>query len=503
MKNILDILSVLTESTGLAGRNSGDVFKDADGNQIVFNELKLYPEEGGKYSPEEMTTVLNQLGQQVDIKWMNNRTARNGGIALISFDSENGPVVYGRYLEQVKPLKTDNFIPNTIDGYRLSTKSAEKMQSVLTPQDVLTDKTDLTSEDILSQIREKYGEDSPLYQVTAAVAAGQEFPIEFPKPPGVSFTAFRDHFCEILQPIALQVGLYTGNAGEAADKFLDGGFSNTLISFDSSKTAGLSDSIMTSADGKYIKVSTKGGKGAFASTKNLIDSLNELQLTDDGKKLLEKYEDELELLREIRSLGQINAPLYLGVKFDIITEQEAELIKKLRNIKPVKLADLEKLNLSDNLTRLLKKRRIENPEQINLFYHLLAAVATSVAQKVNADTNFSKAASDILNNGALVQVYTKAKEGKDTWTLQSFETVFPGDSIKGVFLTADKTHYSTGIKGNFTFKIVKDKEKPEKETDSSVDLATAAKDIVDRPLRKQAATKADLGAGREKRQKRS
>jgi hypothetical protein len=90
-----------------------------------------------------------------------------------------------------------------------------------------------------------------------------------------------------------------------------------------------------------------------------------------------------------------------------------------------------------------------------MFYHATAAVAHKVAEYVNENTNFSLAASEILNNGALIQVYTKAVERGDTWELQSFDTVWPSDTVTGVKFSASKTYYSTGIKGNFTFKILR------------------------------------------------
>lgn len=515
MRHILDTLSVLTESTGLAGRTSGDIFKNPDGDEIVFNDIKFYPEAGGKYSPEEMDRAVEQVNSQVDIKWLNHRTAKNGGFALASFTGTTGPMVFGRYLVQISPVATHNYIPNTVEGYRLASKSAVKMQSVLTPQDVLTNKIDLTSEDILSQLREKFGEDSPLYQIAESIASGAALPIEFPKPEGISFTAFRDHFCEILQPMALQVGSYTGNAGEAAEIFLGGDFGDTKISFDLSKTAGLSDSIMTKSTGEFVKISTKGSAGAYASSKNLIDSVNELEETDRGRELLKKHEETIDLLNTIKAKGQLGAPLYLGVKYDVISEEDADTIRKLRNLKPIDLADIEKMNLGDTLTQLALRRKTETPESTNLFYHLMAAVASKAADKVNRETNFSNAAADILNNGALIQVYTKMKEGKETWTLQSFDTVFPGESIKGVFLTAGKTYYSTGIKGNFTFRIDKgagiDKSAPiAGEEDSArtmrakryanADVAAGASTIV----QKHALTTDDdddsAGAGRQKRQ---
>ena len=160
----------------------------------------------------------------------------------------------------------------------------------------------------------------------------------------------------------------------------------------------------------------------------------------------------------------------------------------MKNKATVKLNDIDELGLSDNLVALAKERGTNNPEKVNMYYHLMAAVAFKAADEVNDKTDFSKAAADILNNGALVQMYTKAKESKGQWTLNEFDTVYPGDSIKGVYLSASKTYYSTGIKGNYTFKIDKGQGKPkdepnvdgpgrEKRTQPEKDFAKKASDI--------------------------
>jgi hypothetical protein len=193
-------------------------------------------------------------------------------------------------------------------------------------------------------------------------------------------------------------------------------------------------------------------------------------------------------MREIQKRGQAGAPLYLGMKYEIIDENDARSILEMKNNVPISLADIDDLGLSDTLVKLAKGRGTANPEKVNLYYHLMAAVAFKAADEVNDKTDFSKAAADILNNGALVQMYTKAKEGKDQWTLSEFDTVYPGDSIKGVYLSASKTYYSTGIKGNYTFKIDKGQGKPkdepslegpgrEKRTSSEKDFAKKADDI--------------------------
>lgn len=489
MREFINIIEQLTESTGLAGRKPGDVFKNQNGDEAIFNDIKLFPEGGGKYTPEELDQALEQIGQQVpDIQWQNNRSGRTGGFAIISF----GNFVIGQYLQEVKPSLTDNKVSNTftVDGstYKFGGKAAAKAEAGLSPQDLLTEKIDLTIPKIMNQLASSLGTDNPLYAVAHNIAMGQPLPMTFDAPGGISFTAFRDYFCEILQPIALQKGQYTGNAGDAANRFLGGSFEGTVISFDTSKTAGLSDSILTNKSGGSVLVSTKGGKGATASASNLIDQIDKISETPDGQKFLTKHKEVVDMLREIQSAGQAGAPLMLGVRYGIISPDDAEMIRAFKKIGPVSLDNLGQLGLSDNLLKLAQERGTKDPDNLNLYYHLMAAVAHKAADEVNDKTKFSSSAADILNNGALVQMYTKASESKGRWTLQEFNTVYPGESIKGVYLSAGKTYYSTDIKGNYTFKIDKGSgvSKDEEEKPSMIgrakragsDLATAAKNIV-------------------------
>lgn len=511
MRDLLDKINTLLESTGLAGRKPGDTFKNPNGDTITFKALNFYPARGGKLDKLSMDKELQKLGKTTQIEWQNMRTTKTGGFIIATFDTPSGEVNYGFYKDAIKPNPTDNYVPNQIGDYRFAGKAAAKIQSGLTPQDLLSKRDNLTSEEIVNQLSEKLGPDNILVKVAGMIAAGQKFPIKFPAPEGVSFTGFRDYFCEILQPMALQTGQYTGNAGEAAERFMDGTFADSLISFDSAKNAGLSDSILTKQDGKYIKISTKGGKGATASVKNLTDSIKELEKSPNSKKLAKKYKDVIELIDKIESLGQLNAPLQLGVEYDIIDEEDMLTILALRDEGPISLDDIDDIDISDNLKTLAKERGTDNPDNLNLFYHLVASVAHLVAAKINDETNFSDAAADILNNGALVQVYTKAKESGNDWVLENFDTVYPGESIEGVYLAAGKTYYSTGIKGNFTFRINRGDPEPSKDTTGSgkKEKTQSEKDFekgasaIARGLRAPAKKepKKDVGIGREKRKK--
>ena len=54
MRDLLNTLSFLQESTGLAGRKPGDVFRNPQEDEIVFDNLEFYPQGGGKFTPVEL-----------------------------------------------------------------------------------------------------------------------------------------------------------------------------------------------------------------------------------------------------------------------------------------------------------------------------------------------------------------------------------------------------------------------------------------------------------------
>jgi len=510
MRDILDILNLLTESTGLAGRKPGDPFQDASGETITFSDIKFFPEEGGRYDPEQLNQAIEQVNKQIpNIQWQNTKNARVGGFALATFDSEDGPVTIGRYLNDVKADPVQNTIPNKFvvngDEFQFASKSAKKEQSGLSPLDLLSDRDMQTIPTIMNQLAKSMGTDNPLYAVAHKVAMGEPLPFTFAAPEGVSFAAFRDYFCEILQPIALQKGQFNGNAMDAAERFLDGTFEGTYITFGATKTGGLTDSIITAPDGKTLLISSKGGKGAEASAKNLYDAVQKLKGNPEGERFLKKYRKEVQLLDDIIASGMHGAPLKLAVDEGLIDEKEAEQVRALRKLPKINMANIGGLSLSAKLKNLAKNRETDKPESVNMYYHLIAAIAHTVAEHINRTTNFPKAAAEILNNGALVQVYTKAREGKGQWTLDEFQTVYPSDAIKGVFLSAGKNYFSTDIKGNFTFLIDKgqgvkiDKKTAAKPVaDTETDFAQAATDITNPKRRKQAEPDSGMRTKRKK-----
>ena len=141
-------------------------------------------------------------------------------------------------------------------------------------------------------------------------------------------------------------------------------------------------------------------------------------------------------MRDIVKNGQNGAPLALGVKYGIISEQDAEQIRDLKDLPPKSLESAKNI-LGGRVLKLALGRSTKDVDSVNLYFHCMAAVAHLVAEKVNTATNFSQAASEILNNGALIQVTTHATDRGDQWTLDYFDTHHPGETVTGVIFSAE------------------------------------------------------------------
>lgn len=461
--------SNLFESRGLAARAPGDQFVSVDGSDdpMEFVSVDFIPNSGSLEGDELMQAIESAEEEHGSITWINN-IPKKGGFGLARFRTEDGQEwVYGKFFKEVKLPHESNAWSNKdgIPGYQFASKVAKKEAAGLQPTEVLTSLDNLTAEDIIGQIQNKFGAKSPLTVAAKAINSDVSFPISVPAVEGVDISSFTNYFCEILHPIALQRGLYSGNAGEAAEKFLgESGFENTKISFGGSKTEGLSDSILISEDGLSIKVSSKAGAGASASVKNLSNAIDDIKKAGNHK-LLAKLGSTLELLSFIEKGSAKSTPIALAEHFGIINEKEAEQVKKLEKATTSGLETFETVSnhgagLSKKLQKIFNGRSPKDPNSANPFFHMLTCLAYLVADHVNAKTSFGSDAARILNHSALVQVHTKAKASGDKWVLQGFETKYPGNFDIMVALDPSKAYAATAIKGNITFKILKSGQKP-------------------------------------------
>jgi hypothetical protein len=455
MRDLLNIINnIVTESTGLANRKPGTLFTNPEGDQLIFQGLNFYPNSGAFGSSEELAAAVDRLSTQLSrpIEWTN-ALGKNLGFGIATFTDPQGNTYYlGRYFQKINPNRLQNNFPNTLPaGFKLQNKAAKKEASGYKPTEVLTQLENLTPDDIFQQVVSKFG---PGSDEVVAMQAFMDSPGRTEFPIGkMNFTAFTNYFCEILQPMSLVLGKkIKGNAQDAERKFLGGSsYGECTISFNSGKNDGLFDSSVVSPSGQSIGISTKAKNGAKASAKNLDDKIQEMIGDPDGEKILNKFKKEVDILEMIVDGGYINGPLNLAVMYKIISAEEAQQVRDLRGLSPREIEG----RLSAKLKKMYSSRNTTDASKMIPFFHMLAAVAFEVADYINENTNFGPAAAAILNYGAFMQCYTNANQRGSNIVLDEFQFQYPSEAVTDVLLSADKTYYSTGNKGNFTFKILK------------------------------------------------
>jgi len=462
--NKLDnIPTTIPEGVGLTNRKPGEKFKNHVDDIVTYQNMEFYPDSGAYADTSELAQAkvdaVDKTGRNVH--WVNQPNATTRGFMIATFTGEDGNEYYlGKWVKAISPNKAqNNFAHNEIPGgFKFQSKAGQKENSGLKPSEWLEQYQNNTPQTILAQAIKAFGPDSAEANALRTFIES-DIPVEVARG-NMNPGAFRDYFAEVLQPIALVLGKrVSGNAAEAADIFFGPGqgYSDCTISFNNNTIGGLYDSLLVNPQGKQIKLSSKGKDGANASVTNLIKSVQELEKVPAGRKLKQTFAEEIEMLTSIEKLGHFGAPIAIAEKYGIIGNGDGAKVMALKNLGP---NDNVTGVLNSRLQALYDARKAKDMGKIIPIEHMIAAIAYKVADYVNENTRFGEAASSILNNAALVQMYTNTTDTADTITITKLEAVYPSQTVTGVLLDATKAYMSTQGKGNFTFKILKNGAKP-------------------------------------------
>jgi hypothetical protein len=455
MRDLINLIDAIVESRGLSGRVPGAVYKrgDAQDDQIVFQNLTFYPKVGQYATKEETEAAFDQVQQQVKhpIEKINQASNSNRAFGIATFDTAVGTRYLAKFAKEIKPVFDSNKFFQTDDipgNFSQADARGSKEKAGYKPSDVLTDLKKQTPASILAQIGEKFTEDSSEYRAAETIMNSPTFPVSVDGT-GIDFTGFRDYFCEMLQPcVLINGGQVKGNAGQAAALFMGRkGFAGCTVSFNANVSGGLYDSLLVSPEGKQIKLSSKGATGAKASSVNLLVALRELEAAGMPE-FAQNYPEVVDILNTIDRGDHNSGPLNLAVQYGIITKDEITQVMSLKQSAGDPKFNIDKTDLSDNLKQLYHDRTAENPSKVVPLNHLVASIAYKVCDEINLKTNFSDAASDILNHSAFVQMYTDATKSKDGQIIvKGFRTIWPGKLFSEVTLEAQKSYSSTSSSG--------------------------------------------------------
>lgn len=492
MRDLINLLdNLVTEARGLSARQPGEKFSvvgsDSDQDTVVFQGMDFYPDSGRYETTEDLLTVFDRLQKKLGhpIERINQPIGQGGGFALVQFDTAVGRRYLAKFAKDIKPAREQNTFFQTKDipgNFSQVGARGSKEKVGYKPSEVLTNFKSQTPATIIQQIGAKFGTDSSEYQAAVIFNKSTSFPVTVPAG-NMDFAAFRDYFCEMLQPIALINEMpIKGNANKAAEIFLGGNYSDCVVSFNQGVGGELYDSLLVAPNGKQIKLSSKGAKGAMASSVNLLKSVRELAAA--GMTQFSKlYADVIEILETINRGDHNSGPLNLAIEQGMITADESRQVMSLKQYAGQKNFNIDNTDLSDNLKTIYKERKAEDPSKIVPMNHMVSSIAYKVVNYINMNTNFSEASADILNNSAFVQMYTEAKKKDDQIIIQGFTTVWPSKLFTEVTLEAQKSYSSTSSSGGkLVFNINKEpKVEPNVENGATTNTPgpSVASDMVD------------------------
>jgi hypothetical protein len=498
------ITEILFESRGIMFRTPGDIWKNDIGVEISLVNIIKYPS-AGVATEDDLNSEFSDLEQKLldqddieSIKPVNDFKSIHKAYAVAIFNITNigtvkskqykinKKIAFVKWLTKIDPSSTGQWSNNDLDGFKYQGSKSIKSLSGLKPSNLLkTDHEYSNPKQILADIKNKATESlSPevmlgLTNMINKPASDILFPVQKDLE-----TMVRDDLGEIISPIALWQGRIS--EAEQTRKTLLGNakWNSCKISFPAAKNAGLLDSVITTADGVRIGISSKGGAGAKASISNIVDGLEVLKSkhspilkTVGGKKLLH--------ITEVLSTNTAKiAPMLLALEMDIISKEQFSVFGEAMHMtefakdkKAEKLSDYLTANTAnrnkkkaDPIFDQLNNGPIELANQIQtskiymadtknagyrIGFHVLSIVAKLVAKKINEDPQIGKAALAVLNNSPFVQIHLHTKYQQDEKVqgiaVQKWEVIFPLEFSGTVKMSADKSYWASGVGGHMTF----------------------------------------------------
>jgi hypothetical protein len=442
--------SVMLEAKGIMGRIAGDMFIRGE-EQLEFQNVNVYPMDTQQYeTPEQRDAAIAEYEKQAGakIEWTNtpNKAMLAFGIATLTDPLSNDkPTYWGRYFKarmvNMMGAWGNNQVP---PGWKLQKAGAMKLDIGIDPQHLIKSENLHSSiDDIIRTV----STNSQGHEMHAELIGGLE-QIKSGQNPVFEgdiqhLPALRDYFGEIMGPCALMAGMVKGQAEAANQDLLKGvGWDKCQVFWPQAMNYALVDSIFIGPNGEEVGVSSKGGKGAKASAKNLADAIKR-----SPPKLIKKYARSVDIIQIVENNSALDAPFKLAEFLQILQPKIEDEIKGY-----IKSGKTDYVGLSKDAKELFNygTPRQEIPG-FNTGLALLALLAKKVAAVVNQDPSFSEACIAFLNQSSIVQLYCKmGKSGQDA-RVTGWSAIYPPNFQGKIILDGSKNYYSSRIGGKFAF----------------------------------------------------
>ena len=220
---------------------------------------------------------------------------------------------------------------------------------------------------------------------------------------------------------------------------------NSQVFWPQAMNYALVDSVFIGPDGQEVGISSKGGKGAKASAKNIADAIAKAP-----PELVKKYKFTVDIIKLVEQASAQEGPFRIAEFLKLLP---AGLEKEIMGY--VKSGKTDYVGLSDDAKELFN---YGTPKQgapgFNTGLALTALLAKKVAKKVNEDPNFSDGALSFLNQSSIVQLYCKMGKQGNNARVTGWDAIYPPNFKGRVVLDGSKNYYSSRIGGKFAFGFV-------------------------------------------------
>ena len=429
-------------------------FKNDKNKFIEFQKVYAFPQKQNNFeNKEQMEQAIQTVFKQMNIKdihWFNNPVG-SLAFAIAHFKNEQGQdKFFGKYFRQLtgSTQQRTNLWKNTDFrdlGYQLDTPSSRKAGYGLKPQliGIKTDTAYTNPNQIISDINDETFSE-PL---KAMPKAFPKFNVDKTLEP-----AIRDDFGEVIGPIAIWQGMNLGTAVEDARKFYLGNqpWSSCKILFPGAQTEGLIDSVLRPKQGAAIGISSKGGKGAKPSVKNIMSGINTARKnpTENNKKLLADYQQAIAVVEFLSEQSAVDGVIKLAYQRGIIERQVVDAFEKV--IKNNKFTRQDQQILLP-----LTKYKKTKGESV-LLWHALAGLANLLAQNLNNDKKLklSEACLKFINSSPLIQLYMNTRTMSDSVEVKGFTAIWPPQFAGQIEVTDRMYQTNKSPNGRMSFSFV-------------------------------------------------
>lgn len=443
----------LLESRGVTARAPGETYvSDTDpSDTLTIQDITVLPSEGGD-SYEDMNAMMQAVDSaipdtntRVDDNKPNSGT-RAAILATVSDKDGNGQT-WVRYIRAIPPQGVHTMW-KTLRGYKFS-QGAEKESVPIKPSDLIPDENYRSADQLAQQIKSSTQGLGDLGEVMNEAVdqamRGQKQPIEGA---GKYYNVLQKYGGEYLGPIALMTNhnSVTGDTAKMLQQFGLNDLNGSRVMFPQDTAMELIDSVIQTADGRSIQISSKiSTSGGAASSLSGVYK----QMTPEIKQRFPQGSKIIELLATESST---NGPLKVAYMLNVIDQADiqamANLDKRTQNIGDLQSERLQQMTQQQGVAAGTQDR-----PDYRVFWHALTAIMNSIIPIVNANEEFQNAMIEVLNNNEYVQLVTKAQkaQGRDAVTLEYY-TKFPA-VFKGAPQLVNKTYFATGQKGRIGFKL--------------------------------------------------